>query len=727
MLNLRFILLCLLIPLFCIVFDSAYAEQEPKQVVDATENQPSVATTKAVAPTSAGAPTTILEILKLPTGFEQTAALYALLSKSGIAELKQLLLETKSIENSNDRRIGFDIIYGRFADLDPLQALSHLLSSNVGYSRQALSSMFVSWSKRNLTEAINQCRSLSNTNHQLIAINAILKAHQDKGLNELEQIAEQLGSLSGAALETIKLQKLTKLAQSNPQAAMEKVLETKNPSRRGGLLSMVALKWAAQDPIAALEYAEDMEPGPERIGFRRAVLAGIARQDPEGSLDLLDSGSVSRNERYTLLFTAMHELSQTDPQYALEKAQSLSRKQDRAMAVSAVLNRVASSDLETAIKMLDSMPDLSVVQSSAAQIMQKFAQSDPERALKWAESRSKEAPMLLQNVIRAIAVSNPEHAFELLAALPSSPAKIATFQSAVMAIAYRDPRLAASYLMKYPKGPIQQQVAPTIARAWFQDDPEAAIVWILSLDRQLQSQLLSQFASNVIEHDLLYAQSLLPLLPSAQVRHTWVSAIAKNMTVNNGPDAAVKWLQQYQDEPKYNDWINIVLGAVVSSGSIEYAIQLADNISDSDEYDKAVHAIVRVWSGKDIQAAADWVLRASETSNLDQLIQTVVAQWAAYDLKSAQQWVMRFKDSEQRDGGLSTLMKNQYISTQEADNILRKMMSSTHRFEALKTYLSNVAKYDSSAARLFLKRQIVLSDQKDTLMSVIENIENGID
>jgi DNA-directed RNA polymerase subunit F len=87
---------------------------------------------------------------------------------------------------------------------------------------------------------------------------------------------------------------------------------------------------------------------------------------------------------------------------------------------------------------------------------------------------------------------------------------------------------------------------------------------------------------------------------------------------------------------------------------------------------------------------------------------------------------MGFKLSAERDAGLVKLMESPYLSSQEADALLRNIKSSAQRSTALQTYIERVARYDPGAARRYLDRQVTFSDEKQKLMEIIENAENGV-
>jgi len=184
-------------------------------------------------------------------------------------------------------------------------------------------------------------------------------------------------------------------------------------------------------------------------------------------------------------------------------------------------------------------------------------------------------------------------------------------------------------------------------------------------------------------------------------------------------------LMPYRDEPRYNDWLTTALKNMAQSGSPYRALQMAESIQGEAAYEKAIVAIVGSWTIRDVEAAAEWVRDEAVISNRAELISTVAGQWSGYDLRAAKQWVMSFKQSADRDAGLNKLMENPYLTSQEADAILRSIKSSSQRYAALETYIRQVARYDPQAARVYVVRQVKLSDEAEKLMTIIEDAENG--
>jgi hypothetical protein len=705
---------------------SCVCAAEPTEPANAAALQQAAAAPAHASPGPSQEPRTILETLSLPTDFQQTAALYRLLSQADVDALTRFIDEAKTIQNPRDRDVALFIIYGRLADLDPHQALSHLMNSGAANVRNTVRSVFFSWSKVALDDAIETCNQLENPAYRSAAIDAIFAAHLEWSTSDLARLAERLGPDADRVLKTITGRRLVEMSQTNPKRAMDEALAETDPDFRREWLSQIGVAWAESDPVAAYEYSLGMEDGQDKASFQQAVLAGLARNDPEGALELIDSGAVNPREWWQVLNNAIQALVQRDPQLAMEKAQSLTNPSRRQQAIHLVLNTVMRSDPDEAIELLDSLSGSPDFADASLQIAPQFAREDFQQALDWASAHSIDHPELLGQVIANVAQYEPDRALEVIEGLPESPARTRAIEATVQGLSYYDKDLALRLFNSLPVGQAKTDVAVNISSNWFQENPRQTLDWILTLDRQLQTELLYRLGGMAVHYDRQFAQDVLPSLPSAYVRNAWISFLVSTVS---GPEDAMKmveWLEPYRDEPRYNEWLNASLQSLASSGSADYALQLADGIRDEAAYERAMLAIVDSWTRVDVKAAAAWVKEESVVADRSELITRVAGEWSRYDLQAAQRWVMGFKLSAERDAGLVKLMESPYLSSQEADALLRNIKSSAQRSTALQTYIERVARYDPGAARRYLDRQVTFSDEKQKLMEIIENAENGV-
>jgi len=397
---------------------SCVCAAEPTDPADAAALQQAVAAPAHAAPGQSQEPRTILETLSLPTDFQQTAALYRLLSQADVDALTRFIDEAKTIQNPRDRDVALFIIYGRLADLDPHQALSHLMNSGVENVRNKVWSVFFSWSKIELDDAIETCNQLTSPDFRVAAIDAIFAAHLEWNTSELARLAERLGPDADRVLKSITGKRLVEMSRTNPKRAMDEALAETDSDVRRDWLSQIGVIWAESDPVAAYEYSLGMEDGKEKVYFQQAVFAGLARNDPEGALELIDSGAVNFRQRWQVLNDAIEALVQRDPQLAMEKARSLTNPSSRQQAIQLVLNTVMRSDLDDAIDMLDSLSGSVDFADASLLIASQFTREDSQRALDWASAHSIDHPELLGQVISNIAQYEPDRALELIKGLP---------------------------------------------------------------------------------------------------------------------------------------------------------------------------------------------------------------------------------------------------------------------------------------------------------------------
>ncbi|MEM6576730.1 MAG: hypothetical protein AAF736_20830, partial [Pseudomonadota bacterium] len=189
---------------------------------------------------------TPVDLLALPTDFEQTAALYAMAQQADVETLKGHINDTLSIAVAGERAAALSILFSRFADLDPADSLAHYNELNLQGQSGILFPMFSGWAKNDLTAAIERAKTVTNPADRRTADRAILRANASAPAEELEWIASQLGR-SGQVSSRAGNEALARRAQTEPEAAAQTALALKNPQARLESLAWVVNTWAERD------------------------------------------------------------------------------------------------------------------------------------------------------------------------------------------------------------------------------------------------------------------------------------------------------------------------------------------------------------------------------------------------------------------------------------------------------------------------------------------------
>jgi len=182
---------------------------------------------------------------------------------------------------------------------------------------------------------------------------------------------------------------------------------------------------------------------------------------------------------------------------------------------------------------------------------------------------------------------------------------------------------------------------------------------------------------------------------------------------------AVGWIDQYSDRPEHAQWIGQI-AQFTANHSIEDALDIAELISEGASYENTVNSIIESWSARDVEAAAAWVGSLKNAEEHGAWVSSVAGHMARKDVAHAIQWVDGFRQSAERDPAYANILNSGYITSVQADRLMRKIMSPEMRLIALRSYLAQVARYDEREARLFLDRQTIDMDQKQALLDMIE-------
>jgi len=290
-----------------------------------------------------------------------------------------------------------------------------------------------------------------------------------------------LASLHGGAADEFRSNALARLLEDDPRRAAE-IMEGLPADRvRPELVSMIAARYARQDPEAALAWARRL--GVEDPGVTGMILQSLAQSDPVRAFDLAISmdeprrtqglfgainAAIADRETFTALATRTLAIEDDQSRNALLLGLIGSWTRDP-NNVGAALEWMLSS---TAALPPEAFERLAFV----------YAQSDPNAAVTYVDRVPSSARAAwLSAVAVAYAAADPRGATALIERFRGDPA----YDRAALAVAQQwaatDPPAAARLLASVdargaPAGP-----EAAIARAWAERDAAAAAQWALEL------------------------------------------------------------------------------------------------------------------------------------------------------------------------------------------------------------------------------------------------------
>ena len=479
-----------------------------------------------------------------------------------------------SMASSVDREQFLVSAIGTRAHAHPAEALRDAIAlTDAGQRFAAMQSVMSTWAREDPKAALAGLDELD----AMLKMQLQGTALSVWGMSDPEAMLEYVTKLEPQAQRQMMLQGLQQIAAANPRRAFE--LADRLPPEQSGFIRQVALgSMAGRDPLAALAHADSMPLGPQRQqayqqiaqaygrkdadaalawarsmrppqpGLLSMVFMGIAQQDPMRAFDLAitiespaeqmqalqsvvrfpgmrgdaDSRAIadrimtladSSNRRSMLQMVASSWGTQ-NPKAATEWLLTHG-EQVGADAFRSIASRFGQQDPAGAAAYLDRVP-AEARADWMTMVAIGYSQTDPEGGLNWIRQfRGQDvydpaAAAIASNVVQY----NPRAAAELLATVDPSRADVT---SAMVNVANQwattDPYAAADWALEFDDAASRANALTGIAQAWGSYDPRAARSWALSLpsganrDSALLGAVSSIGATESVDQTLLGAFS----------------------------------------------------------------------------------------------------------------------------------------------------------------------------------------------------------------------------
>lgn len=655
-----------------------------------------------------------VDLLALPTDFEQTVALYTVAAEADVAGLQDLIEQAVAIPIEGEREAALSILYMRYSDLDPDGAIDHMYKLGLEGHTSVLFVMFNGWAKTDLDGAIARSHKLRSTADRRQANSAILRAHASEDPAELAAIESRLQDFNGS----YQPRALAHRARTEPLAAMAAALAISNPQVQRQAVRWIASVWGEQDAAAALAYGEQIADAGLRQEFRSMALARMAQSDPLAALRQVGNGSPEEDQM--LISTAMGVLAQRNPQQALLKADQLSEGAQRRAGRVAVMQSWSQTDPRAAALALESMTDLGPEEREQLgfQVAFAFGRAEPEAALAWAERMDRRKGSLWQTTLNSVVQHDPQLGLSLVASLPSSTQQAEMLSNLMNTVARTDPALAIAQLEHLPEGEMRARAISGIAGAWIQNDPIATMDWLMLQPEHSRQQAMQNVVWRLASQDPLLAASYVNEV-QGESRRTFINAVVDQLT-RKDPAEAGAWVAQYKDEPQYGYWIGTVASGYLPENP-RAGVKLLTRLED-EQFRDALPQFISAWARHAPREAARWWHRIDEDRQPDQALHQLVSTWQQYDQKAAQKWVLNLTNTHQRDQALTALVGNQMLDPEDVRRLIERIDDPDMRFSTFSSQIWQLARYDRGRAEDWIRSARVSTDQRDQLLQQLEQM-----
>ena len=314
------------------------------------------------------------------------------------------------------------------------------------------------------------------------------------GLSTPAELRQRLADIAEITDPVAQTQAYLDFVRSLSSADFEAALDTSSLLRNAPLLGqngrpdqvgadfLLMSAWAQQDPLAAIEYAQNLEDN-----VRDTVLASWASTDAEAAIAWAKEkyASLAIDEPNPFLPGIIRGLSESNLPRATELLLSLPYSSERGQALRSVLAALEKENPNTARSWAEQLSDPRLQAGAVGRLSANFAQDDPEGTLSWAASISQEA--LAQAAPVAVKNWLQEDQEKALSWLDSQPRQVRS--SAATEVVESLPVDEAEAFLANSIGDESYDRAMSSLSRRFEDDPARGAQWVMNIqDNRLRNR-----------------------------------------------------------------------------------------------------------------------------------------------------------------------------------------------------------------------------------------------
>ena len=624
----------------------------------------------------------IEDTLALPGDFAQTEALYALAGRSDSGQVQNLIFQANGIADPSDRRTALDILFSRLTELDPRSALALSRSDEFRVERHIEASVWHSWGKLNLDEALAGAVALASSFDRNLAAQALYAAYDYQGNDTTDYIERALGIPPNGSTRAAYL---SRLAERDPAEAVAAINAMAAPAQRHESAAYLGRHMGRLSGTAATRHADLFSDQGLRQAYRHAVAAAAAEADPETILEELLAGRQSM---------------------------------EQTMEAHSALQILASRDVEKALGYLDRIGNPQHRAMLANAIGPAFAQTDPDRALAWAVEIDRGMHSgLVSGVLAAIASTRPEKALSEAQRLPNARQRQQALSMIAMTMSHRDPQQAVALLDHIDRPDDRKSVAQNIANMWLQSDPDAALSWVLQRDRNERDTMLSRAAHILAQSDLDSAMRWLPRLDERS-QTLWRAQIASNLASQRSPAEALQFISRHEGSEDYPQLLASAINGIAQT-DVHAALQMTDRVPEGPARDGLLSGLVQRYSYQDPEHAATMLNSISNDAHRSQATRMLVMAWSHRDPGGAEHWAEKLPRGADRDDAVMQLASNWDELTPSRRLLLNSIGSLEKRKQALMMSVQRIAQSDPQQAERLMREMDLTDDERQQLQQGI--------
>ena len=307
---------------------------------------------------------------------------------------------------------------------------------------------------------------------------------------------------------------LQSLASRDTDKALAYLDRVRSPRHRQMLAGLVGQAIAESDPVHALAWAQENDPGFHN-GVYIGMIGSVAASDPDLAVDAANRMPSARGREEALRMVAM-TVAQRDPMKAIGLLDQIEQREVRTTVAESLASTWMMTDPDAALTWIlgrDSNEQKTILSSAAGFL----AQMDVENAIRWLPRLDEESqriwraqiaqnlaahgsvaeaqrfierfqdsgdyPQLRASAINGIARVDMQAAIEMASRVPEQNERDSIFAGIVQDLSHEDPQQAAALLTSINDAARRSQATGLVAMIWSHDDADGAEQWARDLAR----------------------------------------------------------------------------------------------------------------------------------------------------------------------------------------------------------------------------------------------------
>ena len=566
----------------------------------------------------------------------------------------------------------------------------------------------------------------------------------------------------GVSLSGFCMAQKEPVAPATPEAAAEWARTLPSNARRQALHGIL-VGWAESDPVAAIQWAENLDEQEKWVLSN--VISTWGRKDPVAASKWVmeKPGGLDRNQ---LLESLGQAWGGKDRDQAMKWADGLKDEQEKTAFIGGVAFSFGMNEPNGAIQWAEKLADPKIKEASLVQAVRAWGYRDRTAVEKWLaglpEGDLKKAAQegLKNRIVRRRVANSPatqrkkvvlpfETPAELqrLVEAPVNQAREDAITQYVLKWFEQDKEKATQWVAAKLQGWVLAKTAGAVARKWSQSDPVKAAEWVWQVPPLWQDFLSSLGCEWATDMPDKIAPLVLKWREGAR-RQVILRGVC-NAWGQKDPVAALAWTDSLppSDTRKYARK-GLVVGWTCKddAGCLAWINQLTDASEKKEAQHYRMHGLARIrpqealkemeslatdpsepptycvgkeWVLANPQAAADWAMGLPDGSAKEQALQAVLRQWVYSDAVKIADWSAKLPEQQSRDTALGAVMEKWVEqSPQQALSWAEGQKDAAVKLEALKGLLRVWVRVDPVASKNWFT-QMAPGTEKEALQEEV--------